>query len=403
MSTPDQSKTDPSTSEALCVPDAGSGLMSVFVIIYRVLAALSLVLFITAVVMVFIDLAAYGVTEMIQKSKLGNNYSIIIESSHEYKLLAYAKKYLTEEPYRVYAQNSIINLALSVVGLAIIIAGFQIGIFAVLKIRAQINNITYKDDMQIDQLGKSFGILGIVAVGCFVLLGIYKSLFIKGYQKKANAVQNELMLIDKEIQSGLTKDVSFLNALTTHNMNLINRIMQQYVTNAAATNNTAELEKLFFTMSLFNYFDSISPVTSDSRPDVMQLFSTTQVNNSGPKPHTLFFFEGTNLVSNIFYQWTENPNRKELNDPKYKEAFSAIADKMDAIGSNVNTKIQVLNDNLSKLKQPSKIKSAFLFFTVAYLVAAFFMTVVIIYVLKITNVWNFDLGKFIASKGSASG
>lgn len=351
-------------SNAVSAQTGGKGLMSIFPMLYELLAGISVLLLLIVIAMVILDILLFALSEAYQGLKTTrSNFNMIYNDSNEYKLLQYASQYLSEEPYRVYAQKNILNLAMACVGFAIIVLGFQVGIFTVLKIRAISTGIPYNEDLGTDRITKSFGILGTVFIGGLILLAIFNSMFAKTYQKRAQNVKSELSEIDRHIYDNMVKDAALLSALSNHNMQLTMTIIGRYAKNAKSTKSYTDLHKIFFTMSLFNYFDSLSPVTSDSRPDVMNLFDVNTLNKKSAMPHTLFYYKTNNRVENVF-------------DGKLQEAFvKAVGNDytqqdVTNIQSNVINMLDTLNSKLGVLKKPGNIKKWFAIFNVVYLAAA---------------------------------
>lgn len=341
----------------------GTGLMTIFPLLYEILAALSVILLLLVIVMVVLDIVMYGLNEAVQSIKTTrNNFNLIYNDSNEFQLLQYASQYLSEEPYRVYTQKNILNLAMAMVGFAIMVFGFQFGIFLVLKIRAISTGVPYTEDLKMDRIKRSFSILGAVFVGGLILLAIFKTFFAKNYQKRAQTVKTELAKIDKNIYDNMVKDAGFLSALSNHNMHLAMTIVAKYAKNAKSTKNFMELYKLFYTMSVFNYFDSLSPMSSDSRPDVMKLFDVNNLTKKTASPHTLFYFKTNNRVENVFDGKLENDFKAVVSD------FSP--DEITNIRSNVSNMLDTLNTSLSALKEPGSIKTRFLVFNIMYLAVA---------------------------------
>lgn len=349
------------------------GLMSIFPFLYKLLAAVAVLLFVLALLMSIVDLLSFSVTEIIQKVKTTRpNYSYVIDDANEYKLLDYSSTYLTNEPYLVYLQNKVHNMAISVVGFAMIVFAFQVGIFLVLKIRAAVYKDPYDDSMKFDSIASSFVVLAIVFVGGIILTAVYKSFFQKTYQKAAIIVKQELRAIDTMIKNGMTTNAAFLGALRTHNMPIIYRIFKEYASNAKTTNNYKDLQSLFFTMSVFNYFDSISPAGSDSRTESMKLFSG---NPKDIQPHALFFYQGTNNISNVFDIITKSANGQ------YRTEFSNIdPNKMIELSTQLDDTIKELNHALLKLKKPTKMKIDFLIYIIMYIIVAVAIFGVLVYV-----------------------
>lgn len=334
-----------------------SGLMSIFPLVYEIIAAISVVLLLVVVVMVLLDVVMFGFVEVVQSIKtMRNNYSLTYNESNEYRLLQYASAYLTEEPYRVYAQRNLLNLAMAVVGFAIIVLGFQLGIFMILKIRAIATGIPYDEDLKFDRIKKSLGILGTVFVGGLILLAIFKTLFTKNYQKRAQHTRANLSEIDKFVFDNLVKDAGLLSALTNHNMPLTKSIVERYARNAVQSKSYSELHKVFFTMSLFNYFDSLAPLASESRADIMTLFTIEALTKKTVVPHALFFYKVSNRVENAF-----------------DESFipsDIPANEKQAVNNSVENLIGTLNAKLTSLKEPGKIRFRFLIFSIVYLMVA---------------------------------
>ncbi len=340
------------------------GLMSIFPFIYKLLAAIAVLLFVISILLSLTDLLTFSVVEIIQKIKtVQPNYSYLVDDSNEYKLLEYSSKYLSSEPYLVYTQNTVLNMAISVVGFAIILFAIQLGIFLILKIRAAIYNNEYKDTMQYDNIIASFSILAVVFLGGVILNAVYKSLFRDAYQKAAITISQELKALDTQIRNGLTKNAAFIGALQNHNMPMIYNIFKEYAANAKSTNNYSELQKLFFTMSVFNYFDSIAPAGSDARNSAMALFDVSA--NKDVQPHALFFYQGTNSISSVFDVVTHDATGT------YRTEFANLESaKMLELSSLLDTSIKSVNDALLKLKQPSKLKIKFLFYILMYILLA---------------------------------
>lgn len=363
-----QPQTPPIASDSKVDTNKG-GLMSIFPLIYGLMAALSVALFLIVIALVAIDILAFALSETLQKIKTTKrNFNLIYSDSNEYRLLDYASSYLTEEPYRVYTQKSLLNLSLAIVGFAIIVAGFQLGIFLVLKIRAISTGIPFTEDLGIMRIAKSFGIMGGVFIGGLILLAIFKVYFTKAYQKRAQNIKTELSEIDKIIFSNMLKDTAFLTAIANHNMQLTFSIMDGYIRNAKSTTNFAELDKLFFTLSLFNYFDSLSPVTSESRPIVMNLFNANNLSKKSVTPNSLFYYQGSNTVPNAFSTLKSDITTRF--GPKSNGQAGLLTEQdLTNIESRVSVLIDNLNMNLMKLKKPGKLRAQFIIFNIVYLIA----------------------------------
>lgn len=345
------------------VLDTG-GLMSIFPFIYKLLAGIAVLLFAISILLSFTDLLTFSVVEIIQKIKTAQpNYSYQVDKSNEFQLLEYSSKYLSTEPYLVYTQNTVLNMAISVVGFAMILFAFQVGIFLVLKIRAAVYDSSYNDRMDFDNITTSFAVLAIIFLGGVILTAVYKSLFRDAYQKAASTVQKELQNIDTLIRNNLTKNAAFIAALQNHNMPMVYNIFKQYAANAKSTNNYTELQNLFFTMSVFNYFDSIAPAGSDARIQAMALFDASAAKDL--QPHALFFYQGTNSIRNVFDIVTHDTAGS------YRTEFANLEPtKMLELSSTLDTNIKTVNDALLKLKRPTKLKIQFLFYILVYLIIA---------------------------------
>lgn len=349
------------------VLDKGGGLMNIFPLIYDLMAMLSVGLFMLVIVLVLLDIIMFAFAETIQKIKTSKrNYSLTFNDTNEYRLLAYASTYLSDEPYRVYTQKSLLNLSLAIVGFAIIVLGFQLGIFLVLKVRAISTGIPYTEELGIPRIRKSFGMMMCVLIGGLILLAVFKTYFTKTYQKRAQIIKAELAEIDATIFSNTLKDSALLTALTHHNMDLTYNIMERYVRNAKSTSNYVELQKLFFTMSLFNYFDSLSPLASESRQNVMSLFNVNNLSKKSVTPHSLFYYQGTNALENAFTTLKTDIVAKFGASGK-----NLLSDnELKNLESNVSVLIDGLNTNLLKLKKPGKLRTQFIIFNFVYLIVA---------------------------------
>lgn len=344
-------------------PKEGGGLMNIFPLIYDLMAALSVALFILVILLVLFDILVFATKETLQKIKTTTkNYNFILNDSNEYQLLQYASSYLSEEPYLVYTQKSLLNLSLAIVGFAVIVFGFQLGIFIILKIRAIATSVPFEEKLGIARITKSFMLLGCVLIGGLILLAVFKTYFTKAYQRQAQAVKTEFSQIDNTIFSNTLKDGALLTALTHHNMHLVYQIIERYIRNAKSTSNFTELEKLFFTMSLFNYFDSLSPVASESRAQVMSLFNASNLSKKSVTPHSLFYYQGTNSITNAF-----STLKAEIT-----QRFSSLltAEELQNLESKVAVLIDGLNVNLLNLKKPGKLRSKFVIYNFVYLIVA---------------------------------
>lgn len=362
---PTQPGTATFATQAESTATAREGLMAIFPFLYKILAGISLLLFGIALLLSLTDLFAFSLAETIQKIKTTQpNYSFVIEDTNEYKLLDYSSKYLTSEPYLIYTQNNVLNMSMTVVGFALIVFAFQLGIFVVLKIRAAIYQESYGDSLDLGSMTNSFMVLGVLFLGGVVLSAIYKSFFQKAYQSAASNMMKDLQEIDRNIRNGLTKNAAFIGALKNHNMPMVYRILKEYAANAKTTNNFTDLQNLLFTMSIFNYFDSITPEGSDARKHVMSLFGTDDASKQ-VRPHALFFYQGTNSITNVF-----DAIAKDSKGAYVPEFASLQPSKMLDLSSSLDARIQALNDALLKLKSPSKLKIKFVMYLVMCLVAA---------------------------------
>lgn len=354
------------------------GVMAVFPFLYKMLAWGALLMFGLAIMLSSIDLFKFVAVETTQKIKtIRANYNFQVDDSNEYKLLDYASKYLTSEPYLVYLQQDVLNLAMSLVGCAIVLFAFQMVVFLILKIRAAVNQQNYGDQINFEEMKMSFMILGIVFVGGIIMVSIYKTFFQKAYQNVAANIKQEFSGIDATIKNGLTRNMAFISALKNHNMPLVYQIFGQYAANAKTTNNYTEIQNLFFTMSVFNYFDSMSPASSDARKQAMELFSS---DNKNVLPHTLFFYQGNNNITNVFHSLVKDENHA------YRPEFGHLGSaKMLELASQTETIIKDVNDALLKLKKPTPLKFTFLIYIMIYHIVAAGIFGAMIWMLYKTN------------------
>jgi len=340
------------------------GLLAAFMLVYDILAIIGVILIVLYFILTVIDIFIYIGNELKQKQKLIFDPNLFNKDTSEFKTLHYNTNVLSDEPYNIYLEQTIVKQMYRIFGLFMLTFGIQMGSYLAFKVLAILKNQEFTEKIDIPR--KNLTIMIVLFLAALILSSTYKSEFLNKLQPELKLSQSNITYLKNYIYNNMTTNIEFLDALTTNDVTEMYRIMNKQTTQYS-------LMKMIFTLSLYNYFKSNVSENEEEFEEIRKIFTIREIKLQQIDPIKYFYYKQNVFIPNMHVVIRPSiigssvfKNNKGKYDEKLENAFKIL----------VNSRILEINRGVLKLlKLPTKKTKLLMYLLLTLFIALIFIAI----------------------------
>jgi len=289
---PQHGPTEPSQSNQTAL--SAHGISQIFVMLYRVMAILMIVLFVVLVLLGTVDVFKSIFGEIAQTVKKNMNAYILNKDSNDYESMKYLLNDPDKEPFTVFLRQNILAGIFKIVGILFIFVAIHALLFIGMWVITWLKGKQFNETIEFP--GRIFMIIVFVFVITVVLNAMYKGTFLKSVQPTMQATQKAMNDIKSFMYNNMFNDAQFLAALQADDLERVIEQMKQYAKNGR---NQLSLNKMFFTLSVYNFFKNINEA-DESYDEVRSMFTVEVIKKQSVDPTKYLFYKQSSYVPSLY-------------------------------------------------------------------------------------------------------
>ena len=314
-----------------------NGINDIFVLGYKILTLIIIVIFIVLFFMSWVDVFKYIRNEANQENRI-NNTNMYISETNDYNVLNYLYTNSTKnEPYQVYEEEKIIYYMSKFVDVVIRLFFLQLGISICILIHDKINDIP----MSIGDIPRPplmlLLLISVCTAGAFALTAVYNKYYINDTRNVLININSSLQSIKTTIYEHLTQNNDFLTALTNGDNTTILALLSNSISNMKTLPGSSY--DMIYTFSLYNYFTNNIPKSDPKYKDIQQFFTLDNIQNRTLNPYEYFYYKRTTFIENEYSTLLKNQKdsgRQPFFSDSNLDAESNFIDGLNMIFNTVN-------------------------------------------------------------------
>ena len=270
--------------------------------VYKIVAWLCVILFIAIFLLSVADIFLFSYDYFTQRGSLEIDPNMFNKDTHDYNVLNYIKtNKTTDEPYHVFLCEQLYATVYVLVGITVLMIGLEYGASVLLNFY---NAYTGESkDYSVDlSSSKTFLIVIVIAlVGASVFTTIYNAYFIKNTQSSMLYTQRNMTSIKNLMYKNCTTNQVFLNALTSNDLSSLINEFDNTVKNGIKTKDTAEAQRMIFTLSMYSYLSTAIPEIDPNYDSVINIFTYANIKNRSIDPTQYLYYNNFNVnIQNLY-------------------------------------------------------------------------------------------------------
>ena len=328
---------------------------------------------IVATIMVFIiagmcvaDKTSISMSDMSQEYKLTNQQPILIRDTLEYSLINYASNSTADnEPYSIFKQQELVGyIFYTFTAFLYVILFFIIG-FVILVIWCKVAGmIVPTDDIRNAFPIRTMIVMGIALGAGFAFMALFKSTFQNRVQPTLKNIKYKIKKVNTDMYINMTDDPDFLNALVNSDIKERDKILNS----KAQVKGLECLEKMIFTISLFEHLSTSVQTTDPVYTEIMKIFDRNNIQKQRIDITQYLKYGKPNIINN---QYVASDSIKR------PIKGSLTPDDETSLLSNINSSLTNINKSFHDLKILTNVKTELSTYLLYTLLAAIGFLIII--------------------------
>lgn len=240
------------------------GLNEAFAISYQYMSYVGIAVILALFFISVFDLALFYKRQWSQKIQLQRHPRMFNKDTNEYDILSYTNTNVADEPYTIFAEQHLLSFSYLLVIGVIVVFVLQLTAFVCLRLWANFRGGKFNEHVSIDF--KVSLILFLTFVNAVVMTLIYRTQFTRTMQPKLAMYQQHINEMQTFVYSRLSQKSAFLDALRSNDIGRVVELLRNEPT-------LGGLQKMLFTINLFNFYKTTVPETDDAFTELMPIFT----------------------------------------------------------------------------------------------------------------------------------